>query len=273
MSGLTEEQKLVKLGLRSPNQTESSATETIQQYKDKIASKWKTFQENFEDANLGSWSDFETWLVDNGVDADRAANIRSSFESKYSSFSDFSDKILNEYTSWSDFENDFASNTGLRSTRETDSGLSAAGIKVYEESGVGRSGQSISAGGVEVYGKEVHFSQTSSVRDTPDESAGTEEPVVWHNLSVEPTGLQTGDTITVEADVTNNTGYIGNVVGELIVDGSVELKKTRELTANTTITITFEEVVGGIIPDASGTFDIGISKAGTESVTVAYGGL
>ena len=73
--------------------------------------------------------------------------------------------------------------------------------------------------------------------------------------------------------MTNNTGYIGNVVGELIVDGSVELKKTRELTANTTITITFEEVVGGIIPDASGTFDIGISKAGTESVTVAYGGL
>jgi len=274
MSELTEDQKLVKLGLRSPNQTQSAGSETIEKLKNQIAEEWATFQENFEDANLSSFDDFETWLVDNGFAADTAANIRNQFEQKYSSFSAFSDKVINDFESFTDFEHDFASNTGLRSDREdSETGLSAAGIKVFEEAGVGRSGQSIPAGGVEVYGSEVHFSETSSVRETSDESAGTEDPVVWDNLSVEPNGLQTGDTITVEADLTNNTGYQGRIVAELIVDGTVELTKAREVPGNSTVTITFEEVVGGIVPEASGTFDIGISKAGTESVTVAYGGL
>lgn len=270
MSELTEDQKLVKLGLRSPNQTQSAGSETIEEFKNKIAEEWDTFQENFEDSNLSSWGDFETWLVDNGFSADKASTIRSNFEQKYSSFSEFSDKILNDFESFEDFENDFASNTGLRSTRETDDGLSAGGIKVYEEAGVGRSGQSIPAGGVEVYGAEVHFSETTNVQETKDESAGTEEPIVWDNLSVSPTGVRIGDIVTVEADVTNNTGFVGNVVAELILDGEVIDTKTRELEGNTTITVSFEYTAGA---DGTGTFDIGISKAGTDEIQVIYGGL
>lgn len=271
MSELTEDQKLVKLGLRSPNQTQSAGAEVIEAFKSNISDEWATFQENFEDANLSSWSEFETWLTDNGVDPDRASNIRTQFEQKYSSFSSFSDTVVNEYESWGDFENDFASNTGLRSDRtDEDTGLAAAGIKVYEEAGVGRSGQEIPAGGVEVYGAEVHFSQTQNVQDTKDESAGTEDPVVWDNLVVDPNSARIGDIIDVSADVTNNTGFVGNVVAELIVDGNVVDKKTRELTGNSTITISFEYTAGA---DGTGTFDIGISKAGTEELQVIYGGL
>jgi len=273
MSELTEEQKLVKLGLRSPNQTESSLTETKTQLQTNIAEDWDAFVSEFESASLTSFDDFETWLDDNGFDSDTAANIRSKFESKYPDWSTFETAITTEYESWSDFENDFASNTGLRSTRQTDTGLSAAGIKVYEESGVGRSGQSIPAGGVEVYGAEVHFSQSGAVQDTADESAGTDEPIVWDNLYVDPNGLQTGGTIVVEADVTNNTGFTGQIVAELVVDGEVKKTQTKQLTGNSTITVRFEEVVGGIVDELTGTFDIGISKAGTESVTVSYGGL
>lgn len=272
MSELTEEQKLVKLGLRSPNQTESSLTETKDKLQTNIAEEWATFQENFEDANLTSFDDFETWLTDNGFSADTAANIRQKFENKYGDWSTFSDSIINEYESWSDFENDFASNTGLRSTRTTESGLSAAGIKVYEESGIGRSGQSIPAGGVEVYGAEVHFSQSAAVQDTADESAGGQTPIEYSNLSVSPTGLQQGDTITVSADITNNTTYNAPVVAELIVDGSVEVNKTVEVSGGSTETVTFEEVVGGLVP-STGTFDFTIGPLSPVSVTVAYGGI
>jgi len=271
MSELTEDQKLVKLGLRSPNQTQSAGSEAIEKLKNKISEEWETFQENFEDANLSSFDDFETWLVDNGFASDTASNIRTQFEQKYSSFSSFSDNILNEFESFADFENDFASNTGLRSDREDgDTGLSAAGVKVFEEAGVGRSGQEIPAGGVEVYGAEVHFSQTTNVQDTDDESAGSDDPIVWDNLVVDPNSGRVGDIIDVSADVTNNTGFVGNVVAELIVDGSVKRKKTRELQGNSTITVSFEYTAG---EDGTGTFDIGISKAGTEEVGVIYGGL
>ena len=273
MSELTEDQKLVKLGLRSPNQTQSAGGEVLEKFKNKISELFDKFQEKFEDANLGSFGEFETWLVDNGFDSTTAKNIRNKFEEKYSTFSDFKTKVIDDFESWGDFENAFASNTGLRSDRSNEDGLAAAGVKVYEESGVGRSGQSIPAGGVEIYGKEIHFSQTESVKKTKEESSGGKDPIVWDNLRVEPNGLQTGDTIKVEADVTNNTGFVGNIVAELIVDGVVQMKKTRELRGNTTITVSFKEVVGGIIPNATGTFDIGISKAGSESVTVAYGGL
>ena len=153
MSELTEDQKLIKLGLRSPNQTQSAGSEAIEKLKNKISEEWATFQENFEDANLSSFDDFETWLTNNGFDSDTATNIRNQFEQKYASFSDFKTKVIDDFESFADFENDFASNTGLRSDREdADTGLSAAGIKVFEEAGVGRSGQSIPAGGVEVYG-------------------------------------------------------------------------------------------------------------------------
>jgi len=270
MSELTEEQKLVKLGLRSPNQTESSLTETKDKLQTNIAEEWATFQENFEDANLTSFDDFETWLTNNGFSADTASNIRTKFENKYGDWSTFSGEILNEYESWSDFENDFASNTGLRSTRATDSGLAASGIKVYEESGIGRGGQSIPAGGVEVYGQEVHFSQTGTVRETEDESAGTSDSITWSNLSVSPTGVRIGDIVDISADITNNTTFTGRVVAELIVDGSVNETKTVKVEGNTTETVTFEYTAG---EDGTGTFAISVGPLSPIDVTVIYGGL
>lgn len=270
MSELTEEQKLVKLGLRSPNQTESSLTETKDKLQTNIAEEWATFQENFEDANLSSFDDFETWLTDNGFDSSTASNIRSKFENKYGDWSTFSDKILNEYESWSDFENDFASNTGLRSTRRTDSGLAAAGIKVYEESGIGRSGQSIPAGGVEVYGAELHLSQTGSVQDTEDESAGAQDPIVFSNLSVSPTGVRIGDIFDISADITNNTSFAGTVVAELLVDDEVKESKSIETQGNDTKTVSFEYTAG---EDGTGTFAIGVGPLDPVDVTVIYGGL
>jgi len=270
MSELTEDQKLVKLGLRSPNQTINAGAELLEKLKSKVAEEWDKFQENFEDASLSSFDEFETWLVDNGFDQTTATNIRNKFEDKYPSFSEFKTTLIDEYDSWEAFENDFASNAGLRSDRKTDNGLAAAGMKVYEESGVGRSGQSIPAGGVEIYGKEIHFSQSSAVRDTKDESSGADDAIEYSNLSVSPTGIRVGDTVTVEADLDHNTPFAGSVVADFIVDGNTRESKTIQLTGNDNKTVSFEYTAG---EDGTGTFALAIEDLDPVDVTVIYGGL
>lgn len=240
-SDLTEDQKLVMLGLRSPNNQDTAQSTTINEFQTNIASEWATFQENFEDANLTSWSEFETWLTNNGVDADTAANIRTDLESKYPTFGDYKDVVLNG-TSWEDYQTNFKAGSGLRSTLTTEDGQSAAGIQVYEEGGVGRAGQSIPAGGVEVYGTEVHFSQSAATGGTqtpPEDESDT--PITYSNLTISETLPVAGETITISADVTNNTNFPGiGVVAELIVDDSVVDTKTVEVPANSTTSVSFQ---------------------------------
>jgi len=239
-SDLTEDQKLVMLGMRSPNQQSTAQSTTITVFKNNIAEEWDTFQENFEDAGLTTWSGFETWLTNNGVDATTASNIRTELENKYPTFSDYSDIVLNA-TSWEDYSSNFKVGSGLRSSLKTEDGESAAGIQVYEEGGVGRSGQSIPAGGVEVYGTEVHFSQSTAVgsEQTPAEDQ-SDNPITYSNLSVSNTTPVPYEDIDVSATVTNNTSIPGfGVVPELVVDGSVEKTKTITVPANSSTTVTF----------------------------------
>lgn len=239
-SDLTEDQKLVMLGMRSPNQQSTAQSTTVQTYKNNIAKEWDTFQENFEDEGLTDWAGFETWLTDNGVTADTASNVRSSLESKYPTFSDYSDVVLDS-TSWEDYQSNFKVGSGLRSSLKTEDGQSIAGVQVYEESGVGRAGQEIEAGGVEVYGTQVHFSQSATVgnEQEPAEDQST-NPITYSNLSVSNTTPVPYEEIEVSADVTNNTNIPGfGVVVELVVDDAVSKTKTVEVPANSTASVTF----------------------------------
>ena len=270
MSGITEEQKLVKLGLRSPNQTESAVAGIIAQLQTNIANEWETFQELFEDENLSSWDAFETWLVDNGFDQDSAENVRTTLEEKYESFSEFKNAIISEYESWTDFENDFASNDGLRGDRDTTGGLTATGVTVYNEAGVGRSGQKIPAGGIEVFGTEVHFSESDELKDTPDDSAGTDDPVEWSNLVVDPTPASIGEDVSVTADITNNASYLRFITAELVVENEVRKSKTVEVSGKSTKTVSFTHTAGVDVTYASSSYRVGISKAGAEELLVTF---
>lgn len=239
MSKLTQDQKLVMLGLRQPSSQENASDEAIVEFQNNIASEWATFQENFEDANLGSWADFETWLTNNGISSSKASNIRSQFEASYASWSAFSDNVLNQYTSFDDMKNDFQSGSMFRSDGQTTDGRAMAGVKVYEQSGVGRDGQSIPRGGIEVFGQEVHFSQTGAVRDTRETSAGASDPIEYSNLTVSNTAPTPNQSIDISADVTNNVGYPQGVVINLLEDDVVVDTTTRVLSANETKTVTF----------------------------------
>jgi len=265
-SDLTEDQKLVMLGMRSPNQQTTAQSSTITTFKENVAEEWDTFQENFEDANLSDWAGFETWLTNNGVSADTASKIRSSLESKYPTFGDYSDVVLNA-TSWEEYQTNFKAGSGLRSTLKTQDGQSIAGVQVYEEGGVGRAGQSIPAGGVEIYGTNVHFSQSSSVggeqEPAEDQSAN---PITYANLSVTPDLPAPYEDITVSADVTNNTNIPGfGVVAELIVDGSVEKTKTITVDANSTTQVSFT-----IQFDIYEAHEVTIADLPPESVVVVH---
>jgi len=238
-SDLTEDQKLVMLGLRSPNQQATAFEGAFVTLQNNIASDWDEFQELYEDASIASFDDFETWLTNNGISSADASNIRSQFESKFS-FADFDSTLLGS-TSWEDFKSNFRVGSGLRSELKTEDGLSIGGVQVYEEGGIGRAGQSIAAGGVEVYGTEVHFSQSAAVggEQTPAEDQSA-NPITYSNLSVSDTTPVPFEDIDVSATVTNNTNIPGfGVVAELQVDGEVRSKKTITVPANSSTTVTF----------------------------------
>jgi hypothetical protein len=257
------------LGLRSPNNQSTAQTTAINVFQTNIAQSWDTFQENFEDENLSSWSGFETWLTDNGVESGTAGNIRTQLESKYPTFSDYSDIVINA-TSWEDYKTNFKNGSGLRSTLTTQDGLSAAGIQVYEEGGVGRDGQSIPAGSVEVYGTEVHFSQSATpggAQEPPEDQ--TDTPVTYSNLTISNDLPVPNEDIDVSVDVANNTNVPGiGVVAELIVDGEVDKTKSIEVAANSTATVSFTKRF-----EDYGSFDVSIGDTTPQTVTVIHPGL
>jgi hypothetical protein len=263
---MSEKEKLVKLGLRSPNQSESALAGTKQILQDNIAEEWSVFQSDFESAGSTSFDEFESWLTGNGIGTTSATNIRNAMETKYASWSEFDDKIRNTYTEWGDFENDFAANTVLRSNRTTDSGLSAAGVKLYNEAGVGRGGQSIPAGGVEIYGKQIHFSQTLTVQDDPDDGGGgVAEPITYANMTG-PTGAFSPDgPYTYTADVTNNTSFTGSVVVDFIKDGVVQKSQTVTLAGGEEKVVSFDYYFFNV-----GEFEFSIGPLDPITTSVTY---
>lgn len=266
---LTAEEKLVKLGLRSSVSTTSSSAGIITVLQNNIAESWDTFQELFEDEGMSSWGDFETWLTNNGVSSDTAGNIRTQLESKFSTWSDFSSAVINDYSSWQDFaDGTGSSSSGVRSERTTDDGQSAAGIKVYNEAGTGRNGQAIPAGGVEVFGTEVHFSEVTNLQDTKEESAGSNDVISYANLSVSTTSTTVNSIVTVDADVTNNTSFqIPSTTVELIVDSTVITTKEVGISANGTVNVSFDWV-----PTTTGVKAVAIGDLTPIDVTVEYSG-
>lgn len=262
MSNITENQKLVMLGLRSPNQSQSAGTEITSTLKNNISEDWDTYVSQFDSANLSSWADYENWLVNNGVSSDQAASIRSKLESKYPDWATFKDKTLNDYTSWFDWEADFQSNVGLRSDRTDADGQPSAGIKVHEEDGITRAGDPIEAGGVEVFGREVHFAQTG-----PIEQSG-EPSISYSNLTISDTTPYLNQSVDISADVSNTSAYGGSVVAELIVDSAIWKAQTIELGGNTTKTVTFTTPFTDYDE-----YEVKIGPLPSQTVTVQHDGI
>lgn len=96
-----------------------------------------------------------------------------------------------------------------------------------------------------------------------DSSSSPSPAIERADLTVSPTTADTGDTVTVTATYRNVGDAPGQTTAQVTVDGIVVDQRTIVLEPGEERTVTFERTM-----DWSGTHEIGISGAGSQSVTV-----
>ena len=92
---------------------------------------------------------------------------------------------------------------------------------------------------------------------------GTENEVVLESLSVTPTTLEAGETVTVEATYRNEGSETKRHAATLTVDGTAVDGRTLEIEAGEARTVTFEREM-----QWPGRYDVGVDDAAGERVTV-----
>lgn len=270
MSELSEEQKLVWLGLRQPTRQSSDGESLIIDLQDAFGDGFTDFKSAYEDANPQNFDEFEQFLVDNGIDAERASAIRTDFENRYADFSEF-DTAVRDTDTYVEFEQEFGTSNELRSDVEDADGKPAAGFKVYETGGIGRDGQYIPQGGVEVWGQEVHFSQAAASTDDEapgDTDGGTTYEFSYSELDISNTTPTPYETVTVSAKVTNTSSRNRGESVQLFVDGTVYDSKFVSVGPADFKTVEFTWSSSEYV-----SVEIGIGPLTPETVTVVHPGL
>ncbi|WP_339105654.1 CARDB domain-containing protein [Haloterrigena salinisoli] len=98
--------------------------------------------------------------------------------------------------------------------------------------------------------------------DRTDEN-DTTNGVTLESLTVDPTSLEAGESITVEATYRNRGDATKQHTATLTVDGTVVDSRTVEIGGGETRTVTFEREL-----QWPGSYDVGVDGAGSERVTV-----
>lgn len=237
MSDLSEDKKLIWLGLKRPSSDTSEVAGGINKLVNNIED-YSTFQNDLDD--VADYTEFKTYLENNGFssqDADTFINrIQNNFEdedSSGSSYDEFEDYVQDEATSFSELKNAFDTNKTVGSDAKTAEGQKVSGIKFFDNDGYTKDGVFAPAGSTEVYGNEIHFSQTGA-------PAAAEEDISYSNLQVSETTPVLFERIDISADITNSGNARGAVYVPLIEDGSVVERKKVSVAAGATETVTFE---------------------------------
>lgn len=241
MASLTPKEKEVWAGVRRPA---TASTNEAEADADKIGSSvdWSTYQSDVTTSTITSYSEHETYLVNNaGYTADNATRLTSKIKSALTD-DDSSGTTWDEYedyvasvTSWEEWPNLFSTNVSFTSEEtDTDTGEAVAGIRVFSSPGVTFDGVSVPEGTTEIWGTQVHFSQSGSV-DTSSTS------FLYSNLSVSPTDPNKGDPVDITCDITNG-GAQGSETVYLKENGSVVASKEVTIGSGSTKTVTFTRV-------------------------------
>lgn len=266
MVDLTEEQKLTWLGIRRTTRQGNDGEVIVAALKENFGAEWGDFFGPYETANPSNFADVETLLTDNGIEQAKAENFVEVFKSVWEDFAAF-DTDVRDTSTYQEFALFFGSSNELRGNSVGIYGMSQAGVKVYQSEGIGRSGQVIPAGGVEVYGEEVHFSQSDVEFDTdpPGETeGGVSFQYDYENLDV-PDVADRGSTITVSCECTNSSSWRRSATVQLIVDGEVYKNQVVHLERAETTTVEFDWS-----SDEYGVFEIGIGPLDPQKVTVTH---
>ncbi|MDS0476699.1 hypothetical protein NDO75_17105 [Natrinema sp. 1APR25-10V2] len=106
------------------------------------------------------------------------------------------------------------------------------------------------------------FSVVAEYDETAPES-GSEPAIAGTNLTVSPTALETGDTLTANATYHNYGDETGTTTAALTVDGTVVDQRTLELRPGETKSVAFERTMYW-----PGAYEVGVEGVGSRRVTV-----
>lgn len=253
-----EKEKLIWLGVKRPSQTQSSAEGEIEKLRDNVGD-YSTFQNELDaydldgdgtDEDISSFSDFKTYLKDytfsqQGAD-DFVTKIQNNFEdtdadgSKYDDFESF---VQNDSDSYSELKSAFDSQSSFGTELETEDGQQAAGVRTFENDGVTYDGISVPAGSVEMFGREVHFSQSGTTKSGDGSgSTGGDSVFTVDNFQTDDSDdvVDIYQTITFSADITNNGSYHEFFVASLTEDGDTLNNKNLKIAPGSTRTVEFD---------------------------------
>lgn len=265
MSDLDEDKKLIWLGLKRPESDRSEVAGGINKLVNNVED-YETFQSDLD--GVSDYTEFKSYLENHGFTSEDAdtfiERIKNNFDDEDgdgSTYDDFEDYVQNEAESFSELKNAFDTNKTLGSDKETAEGDKVAGVKFFDNDGYTKDGVFAPAGSVEVFGNEIHFSQTGA----PE---AAEADISYSNLTISDTLPIPYERIDISADISNNGGSRGSVYAPLIEDGNVVDRQKVSVAAGDTETVTFTRYY-----TEYESIEVGIQDLGPQTVTVVPSGL
>lgn len=253
--GLSPGDILKALGLKLPSTQANPLRDLWNDLREAV--DFATFNSDVQ--GLSSWGAFETYLQDDlGFSASDAADLRNQLEQKYSSFSDFQTE-LDSFSSFDEWENSLSwgETTGGESTDED--GRLVTGIRFFDEPGITRDDVSVPAGSVEIFGREIHTSQTGA----PSDEESSSSLFAWSGMSADPSSPDVYETVTFSATVENTGTDPQQIVAALSVDGErVDESELVKLAPGSTREFSFLYEF-----EESGTYSVRIGESATIDVS------
>lgn len=211
-----------------------------------------------DSSGIGSWDDWETYVSDAGLSADRAATFRTKLEKLYTDFAGFDSAVLQSTDPLAEILNE--------SSHDPDSSGEGLGIKVWESTGTTLSGKTASPGDVSIRanGPIYHETKVGGGDGTTAESTSTVE-LSYGTTTAASTTVRPGDTTEVYADVTNTGDAEAELTAVFVVNGRVENSKSVTIPSGATRTPSFTFDTDG---RDYGEYGVKIGEA--DSTTIEY---
>ena len=262
-SGLTQEDKLRALGLRSPDQSLGFDLDKLEDIKEEYEENRGGWDDFVDDANNeSSFADLKQKIVNEGIlNQDRADKLFTKIENRYGDYSSFLNDLSN-YDTFDEFLFSFNTGSGVTGGTKDGNGDPNQGIRFHAENGVSFAGVPVPKGTVEIYGPRVEFSQSAPAIDNPQAAVSVS------NFTVSETVPVKGEEVVYSADITNDSGYGTSFSIKLFHDGAVESSKSVSFGPGETKTVEFRERYQNL-----GAFDASIMDSSTTVVAVAPDGI
>lgn len=253
---LQAKDKLLWLGMKRASQSLSKIKNEIDHLRNSVG-EYSTFQDHMENGfdldddgtkeSIDTFSDFETYLQDSahGWTATEAQTFTEKIKNNFtdednsgSVFDDFQEYVVNTAESYTELKNAFGSSTEIGGDRTSVDGYKVSGVKFHETDGVTKGGVNVPAGTTEIFGTEIHFSESSapSSSDSDDASGFTVGSIQTDD---DDNTLTVGETVTISADITNNNSETELYSASLKEDGSEIDSQTILIGSGNTQTVNF----------------------------------